>query len=211
MSEVEVIQDDDVIVVAEEDAASIVVIFDDETEIIQTYEQGPPGPMGVQGPAGETGPPGPQGDKGDASTVPGPQGPQGATGPQGAQGPKGDKGDTGSQGPQGPAGAGSPATAPPLMDGVVAVGGSNNFAREDHRHPTDTSRVMKAGDTMTGNLSVSSALPYMTVAATAVGGGGGYAFSNGGKTTWSIEQSANTNGDLNFNCSTTPVSIRASA
>ena len=121
-----------------------------------------------------------------------------ATGPQ-ARGPQGDKGDTGSQGPQGPAGAGSPATVPPLMDSTVRSAPPENFARQDHVHPSDTSRVMKAGDTMTGSLWVSSALPYITVAATAVGGGGGFSFSNGGKTTWSIEQSANTNGDLNFN------------
>lgn len=33
-----------------------------------------------------------------------------------------------------------PATATPLMDGTAAVGTSDKYAREDHRHPTDTSR-----------------------------------------------------------------------
>lgn len=33
-----------------------------------------------------------------------------------------------------------PATATPLMDGTGAVGTSAKYAREDHRHPTDTSR-----------------------------------------------------------------------
>jgi hypothetical protein len=34
-----------------------------------------------------------------------------------------------------------PATANPLMDGTVAVGVATKYAREDHRHPTDTSRA----------------------------------------------------------------------
>ena len=34
-----------------------------------------------------------------------------------------------------------PATASPLMDGTAAVGSSAKYAREDHVHPTDTSRV----------------------------------------------------------------------
>lgn len=33
-----------------------------------------------------------------------------------------------------------PATASPLMDGAAAVGSSAKYAREDHVHPTDTSR-----------------------------------------------------------------------
>lgn len=35
----------------------------------------------------------------------------------------------------------APATAPPVMDGTAAVGASAKFAREDHVHPTDTSRA----------------------------------------------------------------------
>lgn len=35
----------------------------------------------------------------------------------------------------------SPADANPLMDGTVAVGSSTDYAREDHVHPSDTSRV----------------------------------------------------------------------
>lgn len=34
-----------------------------------------------------------------------------------------------------------PATAAPLMDGTAAVGASVKYAREDHVHPTDTSRA----------------------------------------------------------------------
>lgn len=42
----------------------------------------------------------------------------------------------------------SPATANPLMDGTAAVGTSAKYAREDHVHPTDTSRqeVLQEGE-----------------------------------------------------------------
>lgn len=36
-----------------------------------------------------------------------------------------------------------PATANPLMDGTAAVGSSMKYAREDHRHPTDTTRASR--------------------------------------------------------------------
>ena len=45
-------------------------------------------------------------------------------------------------------------TGTPLMDGTAAVGTSNAFARGDHVHPSDTAKVSKAGDTMTGTLTV---------------------------------------------------------
>jgi hypothetical protein len=41
---------------------------------------------------------------------------------------------------------------PPVMDGTVAVGTGTTWARADHVHPSDTSKVSKAGDTMAGNL-----------------------------------------------------------
>jgi hypothetical protein len=37
-------------------------------------------------------------------------------------------------------GGGTPATVPPLMDGTAAVGTGTKYAREDHVHPSDTSR-----------------------------------------------------------------------
>lgn len=40
-------------------------------------------------------------------------------------------------------GYGTPGTATPLMDGTAAAGTANMYAREDHRHPTDTSRQAK--------------------------------------------------------------------
>src|SRR4029077_9420537 len=58
--------------------------------------------------------------------------------------------------------AASPAVAIPLTDATPGVvGTSTNYAREDHVHPSDTSRVAKAGDTMTGNLSFNA--PGVTV------------------------------------------------
>lgn len=45
-----------------------------------------------------------------------------------------------------------PSTSLPLMDGTAAIGTEQTYARGDHVHPTDTSRVAKSGDTMTGKL-----------------------------------------------------------
>jgi hypothetical protein len=117
-----------------------------------TGATGPQGPAGaastVAGPAGGvglTGPQGPKGDTGAASTVPGPPGPTGPTGPTGA---------TGATGPAGADGAGSPGTAVPLVDATPGViGVSTLFSRQDHVHPTDTTR-----------LAVSAATPPATVA-----------------------------------------------
>src|SRR5262245_59341085 len=49
-----------------------------------------------------------------------------------------------------------PSPAVPLMDGTAEVGSAAPDAREDHVHPSDTSRVAKAGDTMTGLLVLSA-------------------------------------------------------
>lgn len=43
-------------------------------------------------------------------------------------------------------------TTVPKMDGTAAVGSELAFARGDHVHPSDTKKVNKSGDTMTGNL-----------------------------------------------------------
>ena len=50
------------------------------------------------------------------------------------------------------------ASTNPLMDGSAGCGISNLFARQDHIHPSDTSRVIKAGDVMTGALTINSNL-----------------------------------------------------
>ena len=49
----------------------------------------------------------------------------------------------------------TPSSTPPLMDASALVGTSANYARADHVHPSDTSRVAKSGDTMTGPLTIS--------------------------------------------------------
>ena len=56
-------------------------------------------------------------------------------------------------------GGGEPATETPLMDGTAAVGTSEKYAREDHIHPTDTSRAAashahSASDITSGTLGV---------------------------------------------------------
>ena len=55
-------------------------------------------------------------------------------------------------------------TATPLMDGTAAVGSSNKFAKEDHRHPSDTSKAAKdiyLTATLSGNsVSVASIAPF---------------------------------------------------
>ena len=138
--------------------------------------QGPAGPQGATGPAGaDSTVPGPQGDPGPAGPE-GPEGPQGDPGPAGATGatgapgadstvpgPPGPQGIQGPQGDPGPAGEGTPGTALPLMNGTAAVGVTTAFSREDHRHPSDTTRVAKAGDVMSGDLSISKATPALVL------------------------------------------------
>lgn len=77
----------------------------------------------------------------------------------------------------------APATALPLMDDVATVGITVKYAREDHVHPSDTSRatvtyvdaqdnlrVLKAGDTMTGNLTISKDIPKLILNKTGLSG-----------------------------------------
>ena len=47
-------------------------------------------------------------------------------------------------------GGGTPSTANPLMDGTAAPGTATPYSREDHVHPTDTSRAPLASPTFTG-------------------------------------------------------------
>jgi hypothetical protein len=116
-----------------------------------TGPQGPTGPTGLTGVTGATGAQGPKGNTGDA----GPPGPQGPVGPEstvpGPQGPVGPTGATGPQGPPGTDGQGAPGTASPIMDGTATVGTSMLFSRQDHIHPTDTSRAPVNSPTFTGD------------------------------------------------------------
>lgn len=54
-----------------------------------------------------------------------------------------------------PEGAAASTTAP-LMDGTAAVGVSNAFARGDHVHPSDDSKLSLSGGTMTGDITMSN-------------------------------------------------------
>lgn len=46
----------------------------------------------------------------------------------------------------------SPSSTTPKVNGTAAVGSETAYSRGDHVHPTDTTRVAKSGDTMTGQL-----------------------------------------------------------
>jgi hypothetical protein len=48
----------------------------------------------------------------------------------------------------------TPASALPLVDGTADVGTSPKYAREDHRHGTDTSRAPVASPSFTGNVNL---------------------------------------------------------
>jgi len=52
-----------------------------------------------------------------------------------------------------------PATVAPLMDNVAAVGSVDKYAREDHIHPTDTSRAPLASPTFTGDPKAPTPTP----------------------------------------------------
>ena len=49
-----------------------------------------------------------------------------------------------------------PGDTAPLMDGTASAGEADTFARADHVHPSDTTKLNKAGDTMSGNLAMGS-------------------------------------------------------
>lgn len=54
------------------------------------------------------------------------------------------------------------ASAAPLMDGTAAVGSSTKYAREDHVHPTDTSRQADLGLTSDDVTKWNDAIEYTT-------------------------------------------------
>ena len=51
-------------------------------------------------------------------------------------------------------GSANPSDATPLMDGVGAAGTGGNYSRGDHVHPSDTSKLDKAGGTITGDVKI---------------------------------------------------------
>ena len=143
---------------------------------------GPPGQRGATGQPGQPGAPGSQGPKGDV----GPPGQKGDTGNTGAQGIPGPPGQDGVDGVDGVDGSGVPGTLDPLMDGVAAPGTAIPYSREDHKHPSDTSKVdnanlseaiddrvaalLQAGTNVT--LTYNDTANTLTIAASGSGGGG---------------------------------------
>jgi len=159
-----------------------------------TGAAGTPGATGATGAKGDPGVQGPQGVKGDTG-LQGPQGVKGDTGVQGPQGVKGDTGDTGPQGPQGIQGPTGPAGST-IASGVAFTPAGNVAATNVQAAivELDTEKVAKAGDTMTGPLSLpggSAAVPAVNfggAAAAAIYGGGSSVmmFSTGGTRKLSI-------------------------
>ena len=199
MTEVAVTQDANVIVVQEDDTESIVVIQDFETDVIQTFEQGPPGPPGAPGPGGPegdvgpVGPAGPQGVKGDtgaqgAQGVQGPQGPKGDTGSQGAKGdtgvagPQGPQGVQGPVGPQGPKGDTGATGAPGSSGSPDAPSDGNTYGRKN----AAWSQAMPLAGSIPagGDLNTITAVGVYYCSASAINGPPANA---GGQSQWYIE------------------------
>ena len=66
----------------------------------------------------------------------------------------------GPPGPPGPPGPGlAPSDVPPLMDAAAVAGSSTAYARGDHAHPSDTSRLPLAGGTLTHFRCYSRPIP----------------------------------------------------
>jgi hypothetical protein len=58
------------------------------------------------------------------------------------------------------------------MDSVAAPGVSALYSRGDHVHPSDTARVAKAGDTMSGQLNQIAVSPAISMYSSGAAGGG---------------------------------------
>lgn len=119
-----------------------------------TGAQGLAGATGSQGVAGADGPQGAAGSKGDKGDT-GAQGTAGLDGAQGATGSKGDKGDSGAQGAKGDD-----------VNSIAAFNQANSaydqanaaYTQANTANDNANTRVLKAGDTMTGNLNVAATI-----------------------------------------------------
>jgi hypothetical protein len=60
----------------------------------------------------------------------------------------------------------APSSTTPAMDGTAAIGAGTTYARNDHVHPSDTSRLSTAGGTVTGQITIqpSSGVVCLTLA-----------------------------------------------
>ena len=67
-------------------------------------------------------------------------------------------------------GQGSPGSATPLMDGTESVGTATAYSREDHRHPTDTSRANATDVTALQTLTANKVLYFTGIAVSAATG-----------------------------------------
>ncbi len=159
--------------------ANVTITADGIVQVIKIGEviSGPPGPQGIQG---EPGKPlryedltptqkaelkGSKGDKGDT----GERGPQGVPGPAGPAGPKGERGIQGQTGPQGTPGPAGPKGDPGTTD-YEQLDNKPDLTLKADKYYVDSQdtvftkkidtglqdKVNRAGDTMTGNLVLST-------------------------------------------------------
>ncbi len=87
-----------------------------------------------------------------------------------ATGPQGPQGETGPQGPAGRDGQGAPGSALPLMDGTASAGSQIVYSREDHVHPTDTSRASSADVSILQEAAENKVLYFTSITISAVTG-----------------------------------------
>lgn len=57
---------------------------------------------------------------------------------------------------------GQAGTMNPLMDGIATIGTSLRYSRQDHVHPSDTSRLATTGGIITGSLTINSNLNVLS-------------------------------------------------
>jgi hypothetical protein len=116
---------------------------------------------------------------------------------------------------QGVNGSGSPGTALPLMDGTAAVGSGTDFAREDHVHPTDTSRATKSDFTsFTVTLAAASWSNNQQTVSNAKFIASGYAYAVAPNSVSQLDyaeaqiyvDNVNNNGVMKFYCVNVPTS-----
>ena len=83
-------------------------------------------------------------------------------------------------------------TTTPAMNGTAAVGTGTTWARADHVHASDTTKVNKAGDTMTGALTLSFPWTTLALVKPASGSATQIAAYNGANYRWVIQAGDNT-------------------